>query len=233
MSRTSRALAALAALTLALTGCTAKKADTTTPPGNLPAAEQLLTEAALAMAGVKTTHFTINVDGKISGLTLHSAEGDLTREGAAKGKATVEQFGATIEAEFIVVNQKLYFKGPTGGFQELPLAVAASIYDPSAILDPARGVAKLLSAAKDPKVLGIDKVDGSDAYRVSMETDPTSLAAIIPGTPTGVTALLWLDVATKKLVKGEFTIPASGDNAGGKVLATFTKYDAPVTISAP
>ena len=81
MSRTSRALAALAALSLALTGCTAKKADTTTPSNNLPAAEQVLTEAALAMAGVKTTHFAINVDGKISGLRLHSAEGDLTREG--------------------------------------------------------------------------------------------------------------------------------------------------------
>ena len=233
MSKTSRALAALAALSLALTGCTAK-ADTPSPAASdtFPPAEQLLGEGALAMAGVKTAHFALSVDGKIPNVPVRSAEGDLTREGAAKGKATIEQLGLTIEGEFIVVNQKLYFKGPTGPFQEIPLALAASVYDPSAILDPAKGVAKLLSAAKNPKVLAVEKVEGADAYKISLETDPVSLAAIIPGAPTGVTALLWLDVATKKLVKGEFTIPGS-DGTGGKVLATFTKYDAPVTISAP
>ncbi|MBB5872367.1 lipoprotein LprG [Allocatelliglobosispora scoriae] len=234
MSKTSRALAALAALSLALTGCTAK-ADTPTPSASasFPPAEQLLGEGALAMAGTQTAHFAISVDGKIANLPLKKAEGDLTREGSAKGTATIEQLGLTIEGEFIVVNKKLYFKGATGGFQEIPLALAATVYDPSAILDPTKGVAKLLSAAKNPKVLAVEKVEGADAYKISLETDPTALAAIIPGAPAGVTANLWLDAATKKLVKGEFTIPASGSDPAGKVLATFTKYDAPVTISAP
>lgn len=234
MSRTSRALAALTALTLALTGCTAKKKDDPAPPGgDLPAAEQLVASAALAMAGVKTVHFTLDVNGKIAGLTLKHAEGDLTREGAAKGKATIAQFGATVEGEFVIVDKKLYLKGPTGGFQELPLAAASTLYDPSAILDPARGVAKLLSAARNPKVLGTEKVDGADAYKVGLDTDPVSLSAIIPGATEGITAVLWLDSATKKLVKGEFTVPASGDDTGGTVVATFTKYDDPVTVSAP
>jgi lipoprotein LprG len=231
MSRTSRALAALAALTLALTGCTAKNEPSSAAPSGDALA--IVGEAAVTMAAVNTVHFTIDVNGKIADLTLHHAEGDLKKDGSAKGKATIEQFGATVEAEFVIVDKKLYVKGPTGGFQELPLAAAATVYDPSAILDPGRGVAKLLAAARDPKLLGTEQVNGSDAYKISLETDKAALASLIPGAVDGITSVLWVDIATKKLVKGEFTVPASGDSKGGVVTATFTNYDAPVTISAP
>ena len=231
MSTTARTLALVAALTLALTGCSAKK-DKTTPPEDPAAAAALLVEAAAATAEIKTTHFVLDVDGTITGLSVKHAEGDLTREGSAKGTASINQFGSTFEAEFVMVDKKLYLKGPTGGFQQLDAAAAAFVYDPSAILDPQRGVAKILSAARNPKMLGIEKVEGSDANKIGLDTDPATLAALIPGAPQGVTVVVWVDSTTKKLVKGAFTVPgASG--AGGTVTVTLTKHDAPVTISAP
>ena len=41
------------------------------------------------------------------------------------GTATVEQFGATVSLEFVIVGDSLYLKGPTGGFQKLPLSLAS------------------------------------------------------------------------------------------------------------
>lgn len=232
MSRTSYALAALAALALTLTGCTST-ADDKTPPADLPAAQTLLADGAKAMAEVKSAHFVIDVNGKISGLTLKRAEGDLTQEGSAQGTASIEQFGTAIEAQFVIVGSDLWLKAATGGFQKLPLAAAATVYDPSAILDPNRGVAKLLTSVKSATTQAKETVDGKETYKIQVEPDPVALAALIPGVGAGVTGHVWLDATTKQLVKGEFTIPAKGSDPAGTVTVTFTKYNDPVTISAP
>ncbi|GAA2371498.1 lipoarabinomannan carrier protein LprG [Catellatospora methionotrophica] len=233
MSRTSYALAALAALALTLTGCTSKADEPSTPPADLPAAQTLLLDGAKAMAEVKSAHFVIDVNGKISGLTLKRAEGDLTQQGSAQGSATIEQFGTAIEAKFVIVGSDLYLQGATGGYQKLPLAAAATVYDPSAILDPNRGVAKLLSSVKTATTQAKETVDGKETYKIQVEPDPVALAALIPGVGTGVTGHVWLDATSKQLVKGEFLIPAKGSDPAGTVTVTFTKYNDPVTISAP
>jgi lipoprotein LprG len=48
-----------------------------------------------------------------------------------------------------------------------------------------------------------------------------------------LTGKLWLAADSKRLLKGQFTVPANGSDKGGTVTITFTDYDAPVTISAP
>ncbi|HCT76104.1 MAG TPA: hypothetical protein DGG94_11665 [Micromonosporaceae bacterium] len=230
MSRTFRALAALSIFAIALTGCT-KKSTTTDP--QQPTAAQLMADGDKAMSSVKTAHFVIGVEGQISGLSLSKAEGDLTKEGSAKGTATIDQFGFKVEAAFVIIGQDLYLKLGTGGYQKTALSNAASIYDPSAILDPNRGAAKLLRTAKNPKVEGKEQVNGKDAYKISFEPDSAAMSALIPTTATGVTALVWLDAETKRIAKAEFTIPSSGSNPKGVVTVTFSNYDVPVTISAP
>ena len=83
--------------------------------------------------------------GSCRSITVQKAEGDLTAAGDAQGTATIVQFGQLIEAEFVLVDGQLYLKGPTGGFSQVPAALAGSVYDPSAILNPDKGVAKVLS----------------------------------------------------------------------------------------
>jgi|KBSSwiStaDraftv2_1062776.scaffolds.fasta_scaffold120486_2 lipoprotein LprG len=227
MSRTLRAAAALSILAIVLTGCS-KKSESSLPPGS-----QLMTEGANAMSDVKTAHFVLTVDGAITGLSLSKAEGDLTKEGNAKGTATIEQSGIKVEAAFVIVDQWLYLKLATGGYQKLPLAVAATVYDPSAILDPQRGAAQLLRTAKNPKTEALEKVDGKDAYKVTFDPDPTALAALIPTNASGVTATVWLYADSKKIAKAQFVIPTSGSAGKGTVTVVFSNYDAAVSISAP
>src|SRR5437899_5550887 len=100
-------VAALAAVLVALTGCTSKpdkKADTTpSVDPNLPAAEGLLKDSSTAMGGIKTAKFLITADGTIAGVALKRAEGMLTKEGNAQGTAQVEQMGTTAELAFTIV----------------------------------------------------------------------------------------------------------------------------------
>jgi lipoprotein LprG len=164
---------------------------------------------------------------------VHHAEGSLTKDGAAKGTATIDELGATVEVQFIVVDKKLFLKGPTGGFQEIPSAMAASVYDPSAILDPDRGVSKLLTVIKDAHTEAKESVNGQDAYRIAVKPAPGSLDTLIPGIGDNVTGKLWIAADSKRVVKAEFTVPANGSDKGGTITLTFSDYDAPVSISAP
>jgi lipoprotein LprG len=227
MPRLRSLLTAFAAL-VALTSCTDKPAATASSPAeDLPAGDTLLTESAAAMREIKTAKFLITAEGEIAGLNLRRAEGTLTKEGSAEGTAQIEQSGSNLELAFVIVGDKIYVKGPTGGYQAFPLTLAASVYDPSAILDPERGVAKVLGTATGAVTEASEQVDGKDAWRVAASVQGTDLATIIPGATGTVPGKVWLDKTSKRLLKSAFTL------AGGTVTVTFTEFDAPATISAP
>jgi lipoprotein LprG len=221
---------ALVAILAVLTACSSKKSPSAS---NLPDGNALLSASADQMRALKTTKFNITADGSIAGLALRRADGVLTKEGSAQGTAQVEQFGAAVELSFVIVGDKIYLKGPTGGYTTLPLALASTIYDPSAILDPERGIAKVLSTAKNGKTEAEESVNGRDAYRVSAAIDGAVLATIVPGTKGEVPARLWIGKDPKHLLKATFTLAGDGSSAPGSVTIVFSDFDAPVTINAP
>jgi len=225
-----RPVLALSAVLFALVACTpdqAKNSGSGAPAASLPAGDTLVKDSAAAMREIKTAEFLITADGEIAGLSLRRAEGTLTEEGSAKGTAQVEQAGGAVELEFVIVGDRLYLKGPTGGYQTLPLTLAATVYDPSAILDPDRGIAKVLGSATGATTEASESVDGKDAWRVAVITTGTDLAGLIPGVTGSIPAKLWIADADKRLLKAAFTLP------GGTATVTFKEFDAPVTISAP
>jgi len=115
--------------------------------------------------------------------------------------------------------------------------VAKQIYDPTAILDPDKGIAKVLSTATNPTTEAQEKVDGKDAYRVAVGLSGDAVAALVPNITGQVTGKVWIDKNTKDMLKAVLTVPgpSSGANAGksGTVTITETNIDAPVTVSAP
>ncbi|MEU4807337.1 LppX_LprAFG lipoprotein [Actinosynnema sp. NPDC023587] len=202
------------ALALLLAGCTSS--------GELPAGSDLLGESAAAMRSVSSTHFTIEVDGELPDVTVKDAEGDLDAEGRSKGRAKVEQFGQLLEVEYVLVGGDLYFKGPTGGFTKLPAALAGQVYDPTAILDPDRGVAKVLADAKDAKT-----VSAEDGGHVVEATVPKDVAAgLVPGIGGDVKATFTLK--DDKVTNAVFE-PANG----AKVTIALTDLNKAFTVAPP
>jgi len=215
---------ALAASLALLAGCGDDE-----PKGDLPPGDQLLKDSAAAMREVSTARFVITSEAVIADVPVRGAEGQLTREGNAKGSVRIDQAGSIVEFNFVIIGDKLWLKGPTGGYQELPLALAANVYDPSVILNPDRGVARLLSTATGAKTEARD----GDSYRVAAKFDASAVSALVPGAGEGVTGKVWVHADTKLPQKTTFTIPAAGGGKPGQVTVEFKEYNAPVTINAP
>src|SRR5439155_372274 len=83
--------------------------------------------------------------------------------------------------EFVLVNGSLYIKGPTGGWQKLPAALSSSLYDPSAILDPARGIPKLLAGVQNAKTEGEEDVNGVATYKVTGTVPKDAMSGLLLG----------------------------------------------------
>lgn len=222
---TRRLLLPLLAALLLAGGCTGGGAE-------LPAATDILARSAEAMRAVRTVALDLQVDPAADGLPIRAATGSLTASGEAEGTATLVQGGAPVELGFVVTGGNLYLRGPAGGFgAPIPVQFASSIYDPTALLDPERGVAALLAAAEPGETQARESVDGVDAFRVAATFPEGAVTAVVPGVREAVDAQLWVDAATSRLVRAELAVPAAGGTA--PVTVRLSDFDAPVDVTPP
>jgi lipoprotein LprG len=227
-NRTRWAAALLAGSVLILaTGCTSSTGGTTATAVT-PSAATLLSESAAAMASVTSAGFELNVDGDLPSVPVQKATGRLTANGDAQGSGTISQLGQLVEVEFVLTGGELYLKGATGGFTKVPSALAGALYDPSVILNPDKGVAKVLSSTQGATVTGTD----GNAWLVS-GTVPASVAGgLIPGITSDVTAVLTIDMTTQQLTAATLTLTgANGQPA--TVTVKLSDINEPVTITPP
>lgn len=202
------------------------------PPAARPTdAAAVLAAASTAMAAVDTAHFTLAVDGTIQGVTISRAEGDLTRQGDAAGTAGITQFGQLVEAQFVLKDGRLFVKGPTGGFVELPASATGTLYDPSAILDPDRGVAAVLARASDPVLTSAD-----DAVSVVTATVPQVVAAaLVPGLQSDVRGTFTVSAGDNTVSAARFDVtdPSLTGGSPASVTVELSDLGAPVDIAVP
>ncbi|WP_449066492.1 LppX_LprAFG lipoprotein [Planomonospora algeriensis] len=215
-------VAALVAALSLVTACSGGSASGTA----LPDGPELVKRSAEAMRTVTSASFTMEAENAPQ-LQVKKAAGRLSATGDADGTIQLDFAGSLQEISFVLAGETVYFKGVTGGFQKMSRSELAAIYDPSAILDPERGVVRLLGNALDPKTQAEEKLDGADAYRLSATLSQQILAALVPGIAQSVEGTLWIDKATGRLLKAELPM------AEGKVTVAFADYDAPVQVTAP
>jgi lipoprotein LprG len=224
-----RILLVTLALTAAVaTACSAD--DSPSDTSSLPDAAGLLKDASASMSDVKSTHFTLTVNGKFPALPVHKAEGDVDgSSGGAKGTISMDFMGSLFDGEFVIVDSSLYFKGPTGDWQKVPASLVTSVYDPGAILDPDRGIAKVLGSVQNPKTEGTEDIDGVSTYRVTGRVGVDVVKDLVPGLDSDVNATFWLrQDGDHQPVKASVKV---AENA--TVDVTLSDIDKQVTITAP
>jgi lipoprotein LprG len=185
------------------------------------------------MGAVTSAHLTIDSTGDIGSVPIRSAVGDITRSGSAQGSIKLSMLGVLLQEDFVVVDGNYYLKGLTGGWQKESATAIASLYDPTAVLDPSRGVAKILSTATAANTEAADSVNGVDTYRVAVNLNSTAVSSVVPGVPGGITGRLWIDRTTKYLVRAQLTVPSAAAGPSGVVTINLSDLDKPVTVSAP
>jgi lipoprotein LprG len=187
-------LVTLALAAAVTTACSSS--DSSGDGGSLPDGTGLLNDASASMSDVKSAHFTLGVNGEFPPLPVHKAEGDLTRaggsSGAAKGTISLDFMGSLFEGDFVLIDNSLYFKGPTGDWQKVPASMVTSTYDPGAILDPDRGVAKVLGSVRNAKTEGTEDIDGVSTYRVTGKVTKDVVKDLVPGIDSDVDITFWV-----------------------------------------
>lgn len=218
-------LALLVALLTACGGNQTAEPEPTTPA--LPDGAGLLADAAEAMRTVNTAKIALDVQGDIPGVPIKSVEGQLTREGAAKGTATVSQRDQLYEVDFVIVGTDLYLRGPTGGFRKLSTSSAFLVYDPTVLLKPDQGLAAVLASGNSAKTEAREKVDGVDSYRVQVSFPRETLRTLAPGLNQDSTGQVWLAADNFRLVQARLPLNS------GTVTLRLSDFDAPADIVAP
>jgi lipoprotein LprG len=216
-------------LALALTaGCGgAGSAKSKNPPG-----AQLLQQAATGLRDVTSLSFTLRTSGDPD-VNVKSVDAKLLKNGNSQGSVRVTELGMPIQLDFVALGKTVHFKGLTGGWQQEPLSQVAGIYDPSAVLDPDRGLVQLLLTAKEAETRGKEKVAGQDRYRVHATLARAVLSRLVPGMNADAPADIWVSVSDKRVPKAEVEVPSKGGGKPGKVTITFADFGKPFSITAP
>jgi len=217
------AVPVLAVAAVLAAGCSGDRDRDDAP---LPDADTLLTSAADEMAGVQTVRLRISADTEVADLPVREADAVVTRAGDAEGSAQVEQLGQVLELNFVMAGDTFYYQ-LIGPWLEVPREEAAEYYDPSAILDPERGVASLLRNAQQPEVRGTASVGDTETYEVAASFAAADLAVLLPGVPEQVDGTLWIGQERPLLHRAAFTLPE------GTVTVELSGFGAPAQISAP
>jgi lipoprotein LprG len=219
-----RLFAFIAALIIALvTSCSGSSGQ----KANLPNGATVLADSAAAMRAVTSTHFALEIEGNSPGVQLRSAEGQLTRAGSAKGVAKVDEGAHLLELQFVIIGQDLYLRPPTGPVQKLPLSFAGTVYDPSVILNPDRGIAAALASGTGPTTEAREQVDGVDTYRLQVKFPAQPLGSLVPQLAQDKTSEIWVATQGSRLIKAQFP------TTYGSATAHFSDFDAPVEITPP
>ena len=145
----------------------------------LPPATELLSAAAAELRSVQTVRFEIDTTGSGDMLGITGADGVVTRDGEAEGARGSPGDGDAAEAAFVVKGDTAYVRAGAGDRRQVPLAMAAAVYDPTALLDPERGLAHLLATTSDARTEARDP--GMSAYRVRATFDTRALNTLVPG----------------------------------------------------
>ncbi|TCO58741.1 LppX_LprAFG lipoprotein [Actinocrispum wychmicini] len=209
---------------VAVAGCS----STSTPDSaSLPDGTGLLKDAATASKSFSSAHFTMNVTGQVPGLPISQLDGDLNKAGDAKGHAKLSQFGTLIDVEFVVADKTIYIKGPTGSFQRF--GDASKVFDTSAILDPDRGVGKLLGTVSAAKTEAAEDVAGAKTYRVTGKVTKEGLTGLVPGIQSDVNVKVWVRQDNPhQPVKATIEV-----TPGNSVDISLSDVDKPVTVTKP
>ncbi len=265
MSRLSRSALAFSGvlLAIAVVGCGSSSGTPTAAPVSDP--NEIITRSATGLTAVQTVHFDVTVSGSVNMSALGGSGSALGLSGSLKLDGTTVSGDIDIQKRAFHVSASMpTLLGLTAdiiqvdGFQYTKISLAGTKYTkspastlpiptaaPSATLDISGTVNSLKSsldaAGVKATLVGRDKVDGRDAYHVSVlvpkDLINQQMGALGGGTASGIsidTAALDYWVYVDSLNPAKIELKASSATVGSlTVTLTLTKYNQPVTIKAP
>lgn len=218
------------ALILLLTACGGSNNTTTTP-----SAQQLLSDAQLAIQKVTSYHFNLDAQnpGSTGSLVVQSADGDIVTPDKLKADAKASTLGNIVQVKFVSIKDKQYVTNP---LTETWMPTSG-LLDPRTLSNPQTGVGAILGQIQNPSSPKDDSIDGTTCWSIDGTLDTKALTAITAGgTPAGTT------VATTTCIGKQDKLPylirikgtaVQGDSDNTVRTFKLSKFGESVTIEAP
>lgn len=204
---------------------------------DLPDAQSLLESAAEEAAEITSMSFAMQASGEVPGLVIRNIQGEATTEGgpygAAQGTATLTFAGQNIESDFVLEEESLHLRGPTGDFQEVPVEEATQEFDPSAVLDPDRGVANLIGQVRAAETTGTETIDDTPTYQVEGTIEHEEIDDLLPGLSSDAEITLWLAEDGHIPIEASLAFPDEEESETPTVDVTLSDVNEPVTVTSP
>jgi lipoprotein LprG len=225
--------------TLVLAGCGVLGGNTPptpVPPTPTPTPAQIAQQSAAAMAGLKSAHFILSIEGQPQptgfGFQLLGAEGDVVAPDKLKARLKARLGQSPVDSELVVLGKERFLKNPfSGKFEPLMLQIGSL-----AMLDPDHGAPLLLRDLQNPTAGAREQVDGVDSDVLSGTLNPADLTALFGGTPVSdpVQAQVWIGTVDRLVRKVRLSGPiATGEPAAIVRTLTLSGFNQDVTIERP
>ncbi|MBA3943452.1 MAG: LppX_LprAFG lipoprotein [Herpetosiphonaceae bacterium] len=205
--------------------------------GSQPAlsSQQVATRAATAMSSVKTTHFVINMTGKLTYidtngvLGLKQAEGDVVAPDKVRATVKTSTFGIASQIGVVGIGDQRWATNPLNGRWQV-LSPELGSFDLAALFDPQVGITGLLKTA--PWQLEASK-DGR--YHLRSTVDGTKLVAMTSGmiTKGQVDVLLLVDAKSFLVTSATLVERDTSPDQPTTWQIALTVPTTPVTIAPP
>lgn len=161
--------------------------------GGLPDAAFLIRETVPSAKDVVSGHVVMTMSAALPGVAVQGFDADVRARraglpGGAVGTATVG--GMTIP--FAEIGGRMYVQTTDETYRPAPpLPDGRAMPSPSSIIDPDRGLARLLGALRDPKTEVRERVRGVLAFRVTGTVPRAVVAGVLPGARTDARLSVW------------------------------------------
>jgi lipoprotein LprG len=204
-------------------------------------AEQVLGEAAEAMATVGSASFTIEQkDGRVfidddEQLAFQSADGRFAAPASSEALLSVDALGFATEVGAIAIDGELWFTNPLTG--EWTVAPESFTFDPADLFAAETGFTALLTEAAESAELIDDPAQSDDPdlgerYQVRAPVSAERVEVLTGGLVSQATDIdLWIDAETRRIVEVRFALAL--DDTVSNWRMTITDYNAEVTIAPP
>jgi hypothetical protein len=206
-----------------------------TPPEDPAAA---LRGGGAAMAKLKTVRANLKfTKGTVTfrGFALVAARAAVRLPGDSDATYTVRQQDVQIALEVIIAGGHVYLHLPFSGYNELTGADAADIPDLAKLFDAKTGLPAVIPAGRNPKNLGVDKVDGVDSNKVEATYDGSQIHSMLAqlNSSGDVDAVFWIG-GSDHLIRKAVLSGLFGDNGTpSSVEVDLSGFNGTVTIPTP
>jgi lipoprotein LprG len=198
-------------------------------------ADTLLQQAKATVDKTQSVHFALTSQGvDRTGTTITGGEGDLARPDQLQGSFTVTISGFNATVKVVSTGGDFYAQLPFQNHYTKTDPSKFGLTDPSQLLNPTHGLSSLLTSGTNAHVTGQERIAGELLYEVT-STVPGSAIPVLPDANASqpVTMVAAINPNNYQVRQLSLTGPFTNATSNSTFVVTLTKYDEPVTITAP